>query len=102
MTEQELVRRFHQALTDISTLAEAIGELHWKRAFFDKAARTLENESMPFEERLQLACEQSHVFGGMGSWNDSPRSPPTNTACLMNLKRPLRLCMKYVRRQWRI
>ena len=45
MTEQELVRRFHQALTDISTLAEAIGELHWKRAFFDKAARTLENES---------------------------------------------------------
>ena len=37
MTEQELVRRFHQALTDISTLAEAIGELHWKRAFFDKA-----------------------------------------------------------------
>ena len=72
MTEQELVRRFHQALTDISTLAEAIGELHWKRAFFDKAARTLENESMPFEERLRLACEQSHVFGGMGSWNDSP------------------------------
>ena len=72
MTEQELVRRFHQALTDISTLAEAIGELHWKRAFFDKAAQTLENESMPFEERLRLACEQSHVFGGMGSWNDSP------------------------------
>ena len=74
MTEQELVRRFHQAVTDISALAEAIGELHWKRAFFDKAARTLENESMP----------------------------PTNTACLMSLKRPLRLCMKYVRRQWRI
>ena len=72
MTEQELVRRFHQALTDISALAEAIGELHWKRAFFDKAVRTLENESLPFEERLELACEQSHVFGGMGSWNDSP------------------------------
>ena len=72
MTEQELVRRFHKALTDISTLAEAIGELHWKRAFFDKAAQTLENESMPFEKRLRLACEQSHVFGGMGSWNDSP------------------------------
>ena len=61
MTEQELVRRFHQALTDISALAEAIGELHWKRAFFDKAARTLENESLPSEERLELALSLIHI-----------------------------------------
>jgi len=72
MTEPELLRRFDQALTDIAQLAEAIGEQHWKQAFFDRALQTLANESLPERERLQLACEQTHVFGGMGSWNDSP------------------------------
>jgi len=32
----------------------------------------LANESLPERERLQLVCEQTQVFGGMGSWNDSP------------------------------
>ncbi|OAM31999.1 NADH dehydrogenase [Eikenella sp. NML03-A-027] len=72
MTEPELLRRFDQALTDIAQLAEAIGEQHWKQAFFDRALQTLANESLPECERLQLVCEQTHVFGGMGSWNDSP------------------------------
>ena len=72
MTEPELLRRFDQALTDIAQLAEAIGEQHWKQAFFDRALQTLANESIPAHKRLQLACEQTHVFGGMGSWNDSP------------------------------
>lgn len=72
MTEPELLRRFDQALTDIAQLAEAIGEQHWKQAFFDRALQTLANESLPESERLQLVCEQTHVFGGMGSWNDSP------------------------------
>lgn len=72
MTEPELLRRFDQALTDIAQLAEAIGEQHWKQAFFDRARQTLANESLPEYERLQLACEQTHVFGGMGSWGDSP------------------------------
>lgn len=72
MTEQELIRRFHSALTEIAALAEMINELHWKRNFFDKAIQTLENEDMPSERRLQSACVQTHVFGGMGSWNDSP------------------------------
>ena len=70
MTEPELLRRFDQALTDIAQLAEAIGEQHWKQAFFDRALQTLANESLPECERLQLVCEQTHVFGGMGSWND--------------------------------
>ena len=34
MTEQELVRRFHQAVTDISALAEAIGELYVRRQWY--------------------------------------------------------------------
>ena len=72
MTEPELLRCFDQALTEIAQLAEAIGEQHWKQAFFDRALQTLANESLPAHERLQLACEQTHVFGGMGSWNDSP------------------------------
>lgn len=72
MTEPELLRRFDQALTNIAQLAEAIGEQHWKQAFFDRALQTLANESIPAHKRLQLACEQTHVFGGMGSWNDSP------------------------------
>jgi len=72
MTEPELLRRFDQALTDIAQLAEAIGEQHWKQAFFDRALQTLANESLPERERLQLVCEQTQVFGGMGSWNDSP------------------------------
>ena len=42
------------------------------RLFFDKARHTLANEALLARERLRLACEQSHVFGGMGSWNDSP------------------------------
>ena len=72
MTEPELLRRFDQALTDIAQLAEAIGEQHWKQAFFDRARQTLANESLPERERLQLVCEQTRVFGGMGSWSDSP------------------------------
>ncbi|OAM25856.1 NADH dehydrogenase [Eikenella sp. NML01-A-086] len=72
MTEQELIRRFHQALAEIAQLAGAIGEQHWQQAFFDKARHTLANEALLARERLRLACEQSHVFGGMGSWNDSP------------------------------
>ncbi|WP_153717951.1 hypothetical protein [Eikenella corrodens] len=72
MTEPELLRCFDQALTDIAQLAEAIGEQHWKQAFFNRALHTLANESLPERERLQLVCEQTHVFGGMGSWNDSP------------------------------
>ena len=72
MTEPELLRCFDQALTNIAQLAEAIGEQHWKQAFFDRALQTLANESLPERERLQLACEQTHVFGGMGSWGDSP------------------------------
>jgi len=55
-----------------NSLAEAIGEQHWKQAFFDRALQTLANESLPERERLQLVCEQTQVFGGMGSWNDSP------------------------------
>ena len=57
MTEPELLRRFDQALTDIAQLAEAIGEQHWKQAFFDRALQTLANESIPAHKR---------------SWNDSP------------------------------
>ncbi len=72
MTEHELIRRFHLAASDMAKLAEAIGEWHWKQAFFDRALQTLENEALPERERLRLACEQTHVFGGMGSWNDSP------------------------------
>ena len=37
MTEPELLRCFDQALTNIAQLAEAIGEQHWKQAFFDWA-----------------------------------------------------------------
>lgn len=72
MTEPELLRCFDQALTDIAQLAEAIGEQPWKQAFFDRALQTLANESLPERERLQLVCERTHVFGGMGSWSDSP------------------------------
>ena len=54
MTEPELLRRFDQALNDIAQLAEAIGEQHWKQAFFDRALQTLANESLPERERLQL------------------------------------------------
>jgi len=36
MTEQELIRRFHQALAEIAQLAGAIGEQHWQQAFFDR------------------------------------------------------------------
>ena len=99
MTEPELLRRFDQALTDIAQLAEAIGEQHWKQAFFDRALQTLANESLPERERLQLVCEQTHVFGGMGSWNDSP---PLSTDCSTNLKRLPPRCMKYVRWPWYI
>ena len=72
MTEPELLQRFNQALADIAQIAEAIGEQHWKQAFFDRARQTLANESLPERERLQLVCEQTRVFGGMGSWSDSP------------------------------
>lgn len=69
---------FKKVLCEIAELAEKIEQPFWA-GYFNKALDILENglsdEISEFPEknrRMSYAAEKADVFGGMGSWNDSP------------------------------
>ncbi|MFD1175936.1 hypothetical protein ACFQ3W_06395 [Paenibacillus puldeungensis] len=78
----ELSDRLKNALSNISQLAEDIDEEFWKESFFDKALQIVEGKLVKENQlpdiysdqaqRIINAVYSSWVFGGMGSWNDSP------------------------------
>ncbi|MCP3773753.1 ATP-binding protein [Paenibacillus sp. MZ04-78.2] len=79
----DLSQRLRIALSNISKLAEEISEMGWKERFFDKGIKCLigeqaeEKNLLPEHypvsaQRIMNTISCSWVFGGMGSWNDSP------------------------------
>ena len=78
----ELTKRLDEALKNISQLAEEIQEDYWKNNFFDIGIQILEGTNIKENQlpniysmksqRIINAVYSSWVFGGMGSWNDSP------------------------------
>jgi len=78
----ELTYRLTSALHNIGQLAHEIQMEFWKVNFFDKGIQilddviTTENQLSNIHsvdaQRLINAISISWVFGGMGSWNDSP------------------------------
>jgi|GEM_PF-3416325 len=77
-----LSERLKISLSNISKLAEEIGEVPWKDNFFDKGLKILEGKIVEENklpniysnqaQRIVSAVYSAWVFGGMGSWNDSP------------------------------
>lgn len=70
--QADFIAHFAQVCHDIAELADEIGETHWASNFFRQAYMALSNDSLPAARRLKIALNKTHVFGGMGSWNDSP------------------------------
>ncbi|MDO7907755.1 hypothetical protein Q5741_15190 [Paenibacillus sp. JX-17] len=77
--------RLHQVLQGIGELADAIEESFWREKFFEPGLNILKGilpvPKMSFDlpaiyseqaSRMLNAAYKSWVFGGMGSWNDSP------------------------------
>lgn len=72
---------FKKVLCEIAELAEKIDQSFWA-GYFNKALDILENgfcdnddkisELPEKNRRLFYAADKADVFGGMGSWNDSP------------------------------
>lgn len=68
----EFVRQFAAVCLDVAVFAEEIGETFWAKRFFRPAYMALSDEHLSPKQRLTIAIDKTHVFGGMGSWLDSP------------------------------
>ena len=68
----EFVRQFAALCLDVAVFAEEIGETFWAKRFFRPAYVALSDEHLPPKQRLTIAIDKTRVFGGMGSWLDSP------------------------------
>lgn len=64
-------KAFEQSLSAIAELAHIINEPSWEKIFLT-AQQVLADETLPLATRLEKAVLASNVFGGMGSWVDSP------------------------------
>lgn len=62
---------FKETLKNIAMLAHDMDEFSWEKMFIHAYER-LTDSSLTISERLEQAVYKSAVFGGMGSWNDSP------------------------------
>ena len=69
--DEALIGDFRRALDNIAALADTLNFPGWTRTF-RAARRALDDETLPATERLARALQGSQVFGGMGSWLDSP------------------------------
>ena len=70
--QADFIAYFAQVCHDIAELADEIGEAGWASRFFRPAYMALSDDSLPATRRLEIAINKTHVFGGMGSWLDSP------------------------------
>ena len=70
-TDEALIGDFRRALDNIAALADTLNFPGWTRTF-RAARRALDDETLSATERLARALQGSQVFGGMGSWLDSP------------------------------
>jgi hypothetical protein len=68
----EFIHYFAQVCHEIADLADEIGEAGWASRFFRPAYMVLSDDDLPTTRRLEIAIDKTHVFGGMGSWLDSP------------------------------
>lgn len=62
---------YQDCLSNIADLAHQIEEFSWE-TIFREAKESLNNESLLIDARIKKSLAKSSVFGGMGSWNDSP------------------------------
>lgn len=65
------ISAYEESLIKIADLANEIGELHWEK-LFRESKEFLTDESLSMNERINKSLAKSSVFGGMGSWGDSP------------------------------
>lgn len=71
-TLDEFIHYFAQVCHGLADLADEIGEAGWAGRFFRPAYMALSDDDLPTTRRLEIAIDKTHVFGGMGSWLDSP------------------------------
>lgn len=71
-TLDEFIHYFAQVCHEIAELADKIGEAGWASRFFRPAYMALSDDDLSTTRRLEIAIDKTHVFGGMGSWLDSP------------------------------
>ncbi|BBH24441.1 hypothetical protein Back11_57860 [Paenibacillus baekrokdamisoli] len=78
----DLSNQLRSALVNLSQLAHEIQEDFWRESFFDKGIQILDGIIIAEDQlssiysveaqRIINTVYSSWVFGGMGSWNDSP------------------------------
>lgn len=68
----EFITHFTMICQKIAQLADDIDEIHWARHFFRPAYLVLVDDALNNEQKLIKAIHYTQVFGGMGSWLDSP------------------------------
>lgn len=66
-----LKNEFYNSLKEMENLAIELDFLGFAN-MFRNGYKILENENISTKERLVKAYKSTYVFGGMGSWNDSP------------------------------
>lgn len=72
MQAVEFIAYFAMICQKIAELADDIGETHWAKCFFRPAYLVLTDNALSIDEKLIKAIRYTQVFGGMGSWLDSP------------------------------
>lgn len=72
MNKNELLTQFTLICSGLTELAEKIDENKWANSCFHPALAILENDDLSVQHRLESAYDCTNVFGGMGSWIDSP------------------------------
>ncbi|CEN53435.1 conserved hypothetical protein [Capnocytophaga canimorsus] len=68
---EKLENEFYNSLKEMEHLAISI-DFEGFANIFRKGCKILENQDISIKERLIKAYNITNVFGGMGSWNDSP------------------------------
>lgn len=68
---EELKEEFKKSLQEMTRLADELGCYGFAQ-MLATGYHILNQEDIPIEKRLSKAYDETHILGGMGSWNDSP------------------------------